>query len=348
MTTNMDDKELIAALRKAVEHTAIVGTGTFTDMINLAADRLEALQSASVTVKLHGPYGWLNGHRALNEEYWHLERDPESSEEYFAIPLYALSDPFVEIGLKGPDPATPDQLEVVKGEDVTALVEFFRVAQMDGCTDDPTDDEDASIGWIGDKNMSMTFGHIRRAAAAVEALTTSDPQPVKDDWRCPECRCTTYARCDEQKSDGTFGPGSIVRCVNCKLEQEWPPAPEVASGDQMERFRPGGKYTKHMVPDPNGEWVTLDAAQNAITAANERAERLDQAARAGLRAQVASEALVTTLSEALEPFALISTEGVVKQRGGHARVVVAADYFHKAAEALAALPAKQGEHSDEA
>lgn len=57
MTTNMDDKELIAALRKAVEHTAIVGTGTFTDMINLAADRLEALQSASVTVKLHGPYG---------------------------------------------------------------------------------------------------------------------------------------------------------------------------------------------------------------------------------------------------------------------------------------------------
>lgn len=53
---------------------------------------------AQVT-ELHGPFGWLNGHRALSEDSWTLESDPlENSEEYFAIPLYALTDPFKEIG----------------------------------------------------------------------------------------------------------------------------------------------------------------------------------------------------------------------------------------------------------
>lgn len=49
--------------------------------------------------QLHGPFGWLNGHRALSEDSWTLENDPmENSEEYFAVPLYALRDPFKEIG----------------------------------------------------------------------------------------------------------------------------------------------------------------------------------------------------------------------------------------------------------
>lgn len=49
--------------------------------------------------ELHGPFGWLNGHRALAEDSWTLESDPlENSAEYFAVPLYALVDPFKEIG----------------------------------------------------------------------------------------------------------------------------------------------------------------------------------------------------------------------------------------------------------
>lgn len=48
---------------------------------------------------LDGPFGWLNGHRALSEDSWTLESDPmENNEEYFAVPLYALRDPFKEIG----------------------------------------------------------------------------------------------------------------------------------------------------------------------------------------------------------------------------------------------------------
>ncbi|MCX2696363.1 hypothetical protein [Ochrobactrum chromiisoli] len=48
---------------------------------------------------LYGPFGYLNGHRALSEDSWTLESDPmENNEEYFAVPLYALRDPFKEIG----------------------------------------------------------------------------------------------------------------------------------------------------------------------------------------------------------------------------------------------------------
>ena len=36
------------------------------------------------------------------------------------------------------------------------------------------------------------------------------------DWKCPKCKCRTYARVDELKPDGRFGPGPDIRCVNCK------------------------------------------------------------------------------------------------------------------------------------
>ena len=49
---------------------------------------------------------------------------------------------------------------------------------------------------------------------------------------------------------------------------------------------------------------------------------------------------------ALEPFALISSEGVVTQKEGHVTVTTCAEYFHRAAAALsrlAALPAVEGQ-----
>ncbi|WP_273280896.1 hypothetical protein [Pseudooceanicola atlanticus] len=47
---------------------------------------------------------------------------------------------------------------------VERLEEFYAAAVADGCQDDPTAPEDESIGWIGNKPMTMTYGHIRRAA----------------------------------------------------------------------------------------------------------------------------------------------------------------------------------------
>ena len=47
-----------------------------------------------------------------------------------------------------------------------ALTEYWKAAEADGLTDDPTDDPDASIGSYGDgKPLAMTYGHIRRLRA---------------------------------------------------------------------------------------------------------------------------------------------------------------------------------------
>jgi len=39
---------------------------------------------------------------------------------------------------------------------------------------------------------------------------------LREAWRCPNCRCHTFAEVAKQKPDGSFGPGPLVRCVNCK------------------------------------------------------------------------------------------------------------------------------------
>lgn len=47
-----------------------------------------------------------------------------------------------------------------------------------------------------------------------------EDEPVA--WRCKICDCHSYARVDERKPDGNFGPGPQVRCVNCKDVSELP------------------------------------------------------------------------------------------------------------------------------
>lgn len=45
-----------------------------------------------------------------------------------------------------------------------------------------------------------------------------------DLWRCPSCRCSSYARMDERGADGHFAPGPGIRCVECK-NTFFPPTP---------------------------------------------------------------------------------------------------------------------------
>lgn len=53
----------------------------------------------SQTANLFGPYGYINGHRALSEDSWAIEPDPDNNdEEYFSIPLYSTVDPFGNYG----------------------------------------------------------------------------------------------------------------------------------------------------------------------------------------------------------------------------------------------------------
>lgn len=53
-----------------------------------------------------------------------------------------------------------------------------------------------------------------------------------------------------------------------------------------------------------------------------------------------------SLSEALEPFALISSEGLVTGADGFVTITTQAEYFHRAAEAIRTLAAKQGGKSN--
>jgi DNA-directed RNA polymerase subunit RPC12/RpoP len=46
----------------------------------------------------------------------------------------------------------------------------------------------------------------------------------RDCWRCPDCGSRTYARVDERKPTGKFGPGPLIRCVDCKREYDLPEA----------------------------------------------------------------------------------------------------------------------------
>ncbi len=48
----------------------------------------------------------------------------------------------------------------------------------------------------------------------------AEPTPT---FRCETCRCHSYARVAEKKPDNSFGPGPLVRCVECKSVVAWPP-----------------------------------------------------------------------------------------------------------------------------
>lgn len=59
-----------------------------------------------------------------------------------------------------------------------------------------------------------------------------------DEFQCLTCNGKQYARCDERKPDGSFGPGPHVRCVNCKAVYEHPcRAPEMEAGEPSEAWQ---------------------------------------------------------------------------------------------------------------
>jgi hypothetical protein len=88
---------------------------------------------------LRGPFGWLNGCRGLSEDSWTLESDPlENSEEYFAIPLYALVDPFKEAGkdaTSSPAQGTVEPIVWVKQADLDGpfyAIPSWKIAESGG------------------------------------------------------------------------------------------------------------------------------------------------------------------------------------------------------------------------
>lgn len=256
------------------------------------------------------------------------------------------------------------------------------------------------------KGVYPTIEEAKAAAQAdyerriLSALTTPKPESVGD--QCDKChrrytavynvpndlwtkiapKPETLGDYPEHQYGGLLCPDCATDAakalgVNLVLATQ-PPTP--ASGEQMEvvAWRIGHKFEDDYIvwtyfdgsDEVNVEkavpLVTLDAAQKALTAANERAERAEReltrrhedlkdwksAHRKEMGARAAAEALNTTLSEALEPFANLAVdeengvEGVNMDDPFGKWLTVA--QLVAARTALAALPAKQGGHSDEA
>jgi translation elongation factor EF-Tu-like GTPase len=63
------------------------------------------------------------------------------------------------------------------------------------------------------------IGHIDNGKTSLAAVVS---HVLATQWRCPACGCQTYARVDERKPDGKFGPGPQIRCVSCKRTYDKP------------------------------------------------------------------------------------------------------------------------------
>ncbi|MAN77829.1 MAG: hypothetical protein CML24_11700 [Rhizobiales bacterium] len=325
-------------------------------------------------VELHGPYGWLNGHRALNEENWTLEMDPlENSEEYFAIPLYALSDPFKEIGRDGPPDALSTKPEA-NGDQCDKC--HRRYTAVYSVPNDLWTKIAPKPETLGDYPEHQ-YGGLLCPDCATDAakalgvnlvLATQPPTPTSGEPRHIETRNDEAGFTEFVNQDGPTVVREIDGLVAILFDMDTRDvvgyrvydAP-VASGEQMEVVGYGHKAQDghidalalvpvHGCREP---LVTLEDAQKAITAANERAERLEReltrrhedlkdwksAHRKEMGARAAAEALNTTLSEALEKIRDLDDGDPVPSTNSELSM------RNIARTALAALPAKQGGQS---
>lgn len=138
-------------------------------------------------VVLYGPYGWLNGHRGLSEDSWGLESDPlENNEEYFAIPLYAKVDPFVEVGLPV---AYPAPLEGVTDEQVLAseiLAELTRARTKFPGKNVTFAALVEEVGELATATFEESRDRVRKEAVQVAVMAMRmvlDGDHTFDDWR---------------------------------------------------------------------------------------------------------------------------------------------------------------------
>ncbi|WP_412064031.1 hypothetical protein [Rhizobium sp. SYY.PMSO] len=74
--------------------------------------------------RLYGPYGYLNGCRALTEDTWVLQDDPiENNDEYFSIPLFAKVDIAYPVSIAAPAPQ-PVSVKVLEWDPYRAETPF--------------------------------------------------------------------------------------------------------------------------------------------------------------------------------------------------------------------------------
>lgn len=142
------------------------------DHEELKAKLAEALALVPGEPVLHGPYGYLNGNRALSEDEWTLENDPiENSDEYFSIPLFAKIDIF------SPAPHPSVDRDALLEEARRVIEPFQRLAASvfrfdeDGREMNATKADDRPL-W-GFDNTNITYGDLRAVRSFLSKLEAS-------------------------------------------------------------------------------------------------------------------------------------------------------------------------------
>lgn len=144
-------------------------------------------------------------------------------------------------------------------------------------------------------------------------------------WQCASCGCRTFARVDERKGNGKFGPSDSVRCVGCKRTCTLPyrrASAPVEVQELVERLLRGSLYyLSESGPIYNGptaherEAATYLTALSASCAEKEARWEHFQKLASDHRAEI--EAEITRLTRAVEerdealeqPFAVVFLDG---------------------------------------
>ncbi|MGH6775924.1 MazG-like family protein [Brucella tritici] len=133
---------------------------------------------SSTARELHGPFGHIVGRRDLREDEWSLENDPvnetDAAKGFFSVPLYALTDPFKEIGIDGPaNAASPTARELALEEALKPFAEAYGDATkwaVPGAVFDEQSKKYALTAMIN----SVSFGDFLSAHKAFRALSSPD------------------------------------------------------------------------------------------------------------------------------------------------------------------------------
>lgn len=361
MTTNMDDKELIAALDDAAKWLA---TSRFSgheiksievcSVVCVAKERLEALQSPAGAGVVTLPEGTISMHGNDVTIMFGAREDAEAAFEV----IEALTTPKPE--------AVGDQCDKCHRR-YTAVYNvpndlWAKIAPKPETLGDYPEHQ------YGGLLCPDCATDAAKALGVNLVLASQPPTPASGEPRHIETRNDEAGFTEFVNQDGP----TVVREIDGRVAilfdmdtrdvvgyrvYDAPAASgemEVVAWRMDDLIMPQNvsvtvdeSFANHRAKHPN-TWivqplVTLEAAQKAITAANERAERLDQAARAGLRALGAAEALNTTLSEALEK--VTDEISAAMMDDNKKRFHRLNKLRHTIRAVLAALPAKQGGRS---
>jgi len=137
--------------------------------------RAQALEEGK---QLYGPFGHLTGDRNLSEDTWEVYDEPAATVgDIFSIPLYALSDPFKEIGLD-----VDVKADVLSPDPAQYLEMAVQVADK------------ANKGWLKKRDvtankkeasdyetMAIAASHISTAIRALSSQSVADEG--KGEWR---------------------------------------------------------------------------------------------------------------------------------------------------------------------